>query len=95
MPTTHRCSQEEYVLDLDILDWCVMSLRPTPEAEKTAKSPPTIPTNYKIPRKPTATSPTAPETPSKTGHNLLFLLHGLTPEPYRFRPGQTLLRTPT
>uniref|UniRef100_A0A915JLR5 Uncharacterized protein n=1 Tax=Romanomermis culicivorax TaxID=13658 RepID=A0A915JLR5_ROMCU len=67
MRTTHRRSQEEYVLHLDIPDWCAMSSLPMPEADKVVKSPPTIPADYKIPRKQTASSPTAPETPSKTG----------------------------
>uniref|UniRef100_A0A915KYC2 Uncharacterized protein n=1 Tax=Romanomermis culicivorax TaxID=13658 RepID=A0A915KYC2_ROMCU len=66
MPTTYGCGQEEYVLNLDIPSWCAMSPPPTPEAEKTAKPPPTIPATYKIPQKTTTTLPTAPETPSKT-----------------------------
>uniref|UniRef100_A0A915LA75 Uncharacterized protein n=1 Tax=Romanomermis culicivorax TaxID=13658 RepID=A0A915LA75_ROMCU len=95
MPTTHCGSQEEYILDLDIPHWCAMSPPPMPEAVKVVKSPPTIPADYKIPRKQTANSPTTPETPSKTGRNLLSLLHGLTPKPYRFGPRQTLLPTPS
>uniref|UniRef100_A0A915JPQ3 Uncharacterized protein n=1 Tax=Romanomermis culicivorax TaxID=13658 RepID=A0A915JPQ3_ROMCU len=66
MPTTHRRS-EEYVLDLDLPDWCTMSPSPRPEAAKIEKSPPTIPADYKIPRKQDTKSPTAPETPSKNG----------------------------
>uniref|UniRef100_A0A915K304 Uncharacterized protein n=1 Tax=Romanomermis culicivorax TaxID=13658 RepID=A0A915K304_ROMCU len=67
MPTTHRRSQEEYILDLDEPDWCTMSPPLTPEAAKIEKSPPTIPAGYKIPPKQDTKSPTAPETPSKTG----------------------------
>uniref|UniRef100_A0A915L471 Uncharacterized protein n=1 Tax=Romanomermis culicivorax TaxID=13658 RepID=A0A915L471_ROMCU len=66
-----------------------------PEAAKIKKSPPTIPADYKITRKQDTKSPTAPETPSKTGRNLLSLHHGLTPKPYQFHPCQTLLPTLT
>uniref|UniRef100_A0A915HS29 Uncharacterized protein n=1 Tax=Romanomermis culicivorax TaxID=13658 RepID=A0A915HS29_ROMCU len=50
MPTTHRHS-DEYILDLDLPDWCAMSPPPKPEAAKVEKSPPTIPADYKIQRK--------------------------------------------
>uniref|UniRef100_A0A915L8S9 Uncharacterized protein n=1 Tax=Romanomermis culicivorax TaxID=13658 RepID=A0A915L8S9_ROMCU len=94
MPTTHRRSQEEYILDLDIPDRCAMSPPPTPEADKVVKSPPTIPANYKIKQKQTANWPIAPQTPSKTSHNLLFLLHSLTPKPYRFRTPPNTIADP-
>uniref|UniRef100_A0A915JIZ5 Uncharacterized protein n=1 Tax=Romanomermis culicivorax TaxID=13658 RepID=A0A915JIZ5_ROMCU len=86
MRTSHGRSQEEYVLDLDIPDWCSISQPPMPEADKTPKSPPTIPATYKIPQKRTCASPFAPEPSTKKGQNLFSLLHGLTPEPYKFLP---------
>uniref|UniRef100_A0A915KD80 Uncharacterized protein n=1 Tax=Romanomermis culicivorax TaxID=13658 RepID=A0A915KD80_ROMCU len=91
MPAYHQCSDDEYVLDLALPDWCNMSPLWPPTTDTIPKPLPTIPPTYKIPRKCPCPLPTTIKPPTKKGCNLLSLLHGLTKEPYQFHPCKTLL----
>uniref|UniRef100_A0A915KMW7 Uncharacterized protein n=1 Tax=Romanomermis culicivorax TaxID=13658 RepID=A0A915KMW7_ROMCU len=89
MPAYHEHNEEEYVLNLAIPNWCNMSPPSHPKTDTISKPLPTLPPDYKIPRKrpyPLSTQMTTFELPHKKGRNVLSLLHGLANEPYKFHP---------
>uniref|UniRef100_A0A915J8P4 Uncharacterized protein n=1 Tax=Romanomermis culicivorax TaxID=13658 RepID=A0A915J8P4_ROMCU len=68
MPAYHQCNDEEYVLDLAIPHWCNMSPPSPPKTDAIPKLLPTLPPDYKIPRKrpcPLSTQMTTSELPQK------------------------------